>query len=759
MDEMQAGKIVAEVAVPVPLRHLLTYEVPDGLLERARPGSRALVQVGSRRMTGVIVSVGSPAETSTAKRLKQLIEVLDEKPLLSEELLSFVLRAADYYLCPPGEAVRAALPPSMSAAEKGGRMRKVRAEPPMVKCVRLADPLPGDPREELKRAPARARLLAQLPTDGSALPVSELRKGQPRAAQILKALAAGGWVEWEHRPPAPDPLLMPTVLENSEPKELTREQAAALASIIAALEGQSYRGILLHGVTGSGKTEVYIRAIEQALERGRSAVVLVPEIALTPQLISRFRARLGARIGVLHSGLTIAQRLREWTRIYTGEAPVAIGARSAIFAPVKDLGIIVVDEEHDPSFKQDEGFRYNGRDLAMLRAQRSGAVVVLGSATPSLETAFNAEEGRIDLLRLPYRVTPSPLPRVELVDLKRHRTGPGNQSLVSGPLVDSLTRTLAAGGQAILFLNRRGYAPVAICESCGEPVRCRSCSVSLTYHRRTGLLECHYCDHGQAPERRCESCGAESMTLIGAGTEQAEELLAELLGPDARVARLDSDVAPGRASEAILDRVRSGETNVLVGTQLVTKGHDLPGVSLVGVLLADASLHFPDFRATERTFQLLTQVAGRAGRGDVEGEVVIQTFNPGHPAIRFAAAHDYEAFYRFEMAARRELSYPPLSRLAAIRMSAREEPKVKAEAERIAAFAHRLPEVQRGQVSVLGPAPAPIEMVRGRYRYRLLLRGLDRQPLRRVLSQLVKPVDAVRGDIRASFDVDPVHLL
>lgn len=755
---MADQELWAHVAVPVPVRTLLTYRVPVDCQARAVPGARALVAVGPRRMTGVIARV-VPATTPAPGKLKSLLEIVDATPLLTEELLSFVLRAADYYYCPPGEAIRAALPPGMSAAERGGRLRAVRTEPISVPCVKLADPLPGDPKVALKRAPARARLLARLPEDGSELPLAELRRFHPRATQLTAVLAEQGWVELAKRPPPPDPLLAPATPALVVPPTLTDDQEGALNSIVDALEANSYRGFLLHGVTGSGKTEVYIRAIDRAIRLGRTALVLVPEIALTPQLVSRFRARLGDHVAVLHSGLTQFQRLREWSRVQAGEARVAIGARSAVFAPVSDLGVVVVDEEHDPSFKQDDGFRYNGRDLALLRAQRAGAIAVLGSATPSLETTFNAERGKLSRLALPRRVTPRPLPRVEIVDLRKHRSGPGNQPLITGPLADELDHTLDEGQQAILFLNRRGYAPVAACESCGEPIRCRSCSVAMTYHQRTGLLECHYCAHGEEVPEKCPACGASSLNLFGAGTERAEEIISEVLGDKARVARLDSDVAPGRLSEAVLDKVRAGETNVLVGTQLVTKGHDLPGVSVVGVLLADASLHFPDFRATERTFQLLTQVAGRAGRGEVEGRVFIQTFLPDHPAIRFASNHDYESFYRFEIAARTELDYPPLAQLAAIRLSSRDEGRARYAAKDLEALATTYPEIRQGLVQIRGPAPAPIAMIRGRYRFRILLKARERQPLRRVISRLLPVADKARGRVRISFDVDPVHML
>jgi primosomal protein N' (replication factor Y) (superfamily II helicase) len=749
----------AEIAVPLPLRWCLTYRVPAAERRRAQAGVRALVRVGPRSMTGIVVSVG-PAGEEKPKGLRDLSKILDEEPLFSAELLSFLIRAADYYLCPPGEALRSALPPGMSTSERGGKMRAPVAEPPMVDCARLVIPAPGDPVGALTKTPARARLLSRLPEDGSEVPLAELRRFHRDATKLTRALVEEGWVELLRRPPPPDPLLAACSETPGPPLELTQEQRQALESIEYAVDAGEYRGLLLHGVTGSGKTEIYIRAIEGALARGKTALVLVPEIALTPQLVSRFRSRLGSLVGVLHSGLTQSQRLREWSRLNAGEARVAIGARSAIFAPLRELAIIVVDEEHDPSFKQDDGFRYNGRDLALLRAQRAGAIAILGSATPSLESMHNVELGKLELISMPFRVTPRPLPTVEIVDLRRHRSGPGKQLAVTGPLLFELKRCIEEDRQAILFLNRRGYAPVAVCQSCGDSLSCRACSVSMTYHRRTALLECHYCAHAQPLPETCPTCGATgSLELVGVGTEQAEEILATLLGPKARVGRLDSDIAPGRSSEAVIEKLRAGETNVLVGTQLVTKGHDLPRVSVVGVLLADATLHFPDFRATERTFQLLTQVAGRAGRGDIEGRVVVQTFLPDHPAIRFASNHNYEDFYHYEMASRVELGYPPVAHLAAIRLSAKQESALQQEADRIAAFAARLPEVRGGRVQILGPAPAPIAVIRERFRYRILLKAEKRSFLRSLLLQLIEPVDATKGGVRASFDVDPVHML
>src|SRR6266536_1859551 len=445
------------------------------------------------------------------------------------------------------------------------------------------------------------------------------------------------------------------------------DQAAARDVLAAALEAREFAPFLLHGVTGSGKTEVYLRAIAKVRASGRGALVLVPEIALTPQLAGRFRARFGADVALLHSGLSDAERHAEWLRLRHGEARICVGVRSAIFAPVQDLAMVVVDEEHDPSFKQEDGPGYQARDLAVVRAKQAGAACVLGSATPSLESLENARRGRYRLLELPLRVDDRPLPAVEVVDLARLRRGGRPLGLVSPPLAAALEATLAARQQAILFLNRRGFQTLVVCEACGREERCESCSVSLTYHRRRGVLLCHYCGRVERVTPACPACGGPRRG-IGVGTEQVEAAVRQLL-PAARVARLDRD-AVGSADDvaAVLARFANREVDVLVGTQMVTKGHDFPGVTLVGVVLADVALALPDFRAAERTFQLLAQVAGRAGRGAEPGRVLVQTYAPEHYSIRCAARHDYAAFVAGELASRRALGWPPFARLLAVRV-------------------------------------------------------------------------------------------
>jgi primosomal protein N' (replication factor Y) len=537
---------------------------------------------------------------------------------------------------------------------------------------------------------------------------------------------------------------------------LNPHQQAALDVLVAAL-GKGYSGYLLHGITGSGKTEVYLRLIAQARAQGKGALVLVPEIALTPQLAARFRARFGDDVAVLHSALPAAERLAAWRRLRSGEVGIAVGARSAVFAPVHGLAVVVVDEEHDGSFKQEDGVRYHGRDLAVMRAHQAKAVVVLGSATPSLESFRNVLVGRFRRLLLPTRANPAaaarPLPPVEIIDLRRHQMGP--DQLLAPPLVEAVAEALAAGEQTILFLNRRGFSTLMHCPACGAVLRCSSCDVSMTLHRGREKLICHYCGRAAAIPTRCPACKQAALQGLGTGTERVESVVRALF-PSARVARLDRDTTDGQRNrlEKLLARVHERQIDILVGTQMVTKGHDFGGVTLVGVLQPDQGMHLPDFRAAERTFQLLEQVAGRAGRGDRPGRIVVQTFCPEHPAIQFLRTHDYEGFVRDELARRESASYPPFSRMIALRLDGRHEASVRAAATSAAAHAR----AQAGAaVHVLGPAEAPIARLRGRSRYQIWLRGTDRAKLQataRAAAEVTLP-----RDLRLAIDVDPQSVL
>jgi len=765
---LDPGSLV-EVAVPVPLRRRFTYRLPPHL-EGAElaPGTRVAVPFGRRKVAGFLL--GRAAEPPPeGVDVATVAGVLDDDPPFPDELLRFLGEAADYYLHPVGEVLRAAAPslPSQALAALRGRgvlerdseLGSDRLARRRTWRIRRVDRRPGESDSEARALGPRQRALLDALGDAGEAHLDALRGLVNDPRTVARSLERRGLVTIDDVELLVDPFLGPPV-QPDVPPSLNASQAGAVDAVATALAEGGKAGFLLQGVTGSGKTEVYLRAIEACRRTGRGALVLVPEIALTPQLVARFRARFGDRLAVIHSGIRRRERDDAWRALRSGRIDLAVGARSALFAPVPDLGLVVVDEEHDPSFKQEEGFRYHARDLALLRADRAGAVALLGSATPSLESRALAERGKLTRLLLPDRATQQPLPPVTIVDLGRHRAGPSGHPLLSAPLHRALEGTLGRGGQAILFLNRRGFAPSLRCEACGEVPGCPACSVALTEHKRLGLLRCHYCDFRTRTGEACPSCGALALERIGLGTERLEGALAETFAP-ARVARLDRDTATNpRKLEGILDRFRRREIDVLVGTQMVTKGHDLPGVTLVGVVLADQSLAFPDFRAAERTFQLLAQVAGRAGRGAHPGQVIVQTFQPEHPAIRRAAAHDYEGFYADEIRARQELGYSPFSRLVAVRVDAADEERAAKAAADLARIARRTPQVAEGRVALLGPAVAPVARIRGRFRHRFLLRSPDRGALRAAAGAVADHLDRHRvAPARAHVDVDPVSML
>ena len=794
-----------EVAVALPVHAVYTYAVPAALAERAGVGARVLVPFGGRGVAGVIVrvDVAAPPPDVTARAVTDVVGAP-----IAAELVTLALWIAEYYEAPPGEALRlvqpvgsgtsstwvvsitdagraaldgegGALPPRqarllqrLGASERplprselsrhGDELAALyarglateddartpaRTRTPMVKLARLAVELEVA-RAATARAPARRAVIDAL-IAGPVL-VSTLAETLPGAAAAIRPLVKAALVEVTEIEATPEAVALGDGLTAAvTPPTLTDEQRGAVATIT---EAAGFAAILLHGVTGSGKTEVYLHAIGELRARGKGAIVLVPEISLTPQLAARFRARFGDEVAILHSGLTERERLGEWTRLERGVARIAVGARSAVFAPVHELGIVVVDEEHDGSFKQDEGVRYHGRDVALVRAQRAGAVCVLGSATPSLESYAAATAGRYQLVTLLARPTGGTLPAVAIVDLRTYRP---DADLISEPLLAALTETLAAGDQAIVFLNRRGFATFVMCRACGHAFRCRACAVSLTYHQASDRLQCHYCGHGERVPATCPECSADKIERKGLGTERVAAALAERF-PDARVARLDRDVASGARAEAVLSRVARREVDVLVGTQMVTKGHDFPGVTLVGVLCADLALGLPDFRASERTFQLLTQVAGRAGRGSRPGRVLIQTYQPDAHAITCAARHDYATFFARECEERAELDWPPLGRVCAVRIDGTDPARVADGAARVAELAMAASRALADVVTVRGPSPAPLARLRGRTRWQVWLRSRDRAALRRVIRSVLQ-VDAPGATV--AVDVDPLSTL
>jgi primosomal protein N' (replication factor Y) len=735
--------VLVEVAVAAAVRGTFTYRVPASLAGEVSLGQRVAVPFGrSPRATGYVV--GFPTTPPPGFELRDVAAVLDAFPPFTPKLVELLRWAESYYLVPPGELLRAALPPGLNT--RGG------AAGPDRRRVEFAAPAPGaaEALATLGRARAQRAVLDYLLARGR-ITVEELKAAFPTGRTALGQLVKRGLALLDSESPVTGRGVLPAV---DRAVTLTADQAAALSEVTGAFG--TFSTFLLHGVTGSGKTEVYLRAIAAARAAGKGALVLVPEIALTPQLSGRFRARFGDEVALLHSGLSDAERHAEWLRLRRGEARICVGVRSAIFAPVEELAVIVVDEEHEPSFKQEDGPPYHARDLAVVRGKFEDAVVLLGSATPSLETLENARRGRYRLLSLPVRVDDRPMPRVELVDLTgRPRARRGEPpTLLSAELQQALGETLVAGQQSILFLNRRGYQTLVLCEDCGAEARCPDCSVALTHHARRGLLLCHYCGRSEPFGGRCGTCDGLRFGL-GFGTEQVEEATRRLL-PTARVGRLDRDAVSGAGdTAAVLARFARRELDVLVGTQMVTKGHDFPGVTLVGVVLADTSLSLPDFRAAERTFQLLTQVAGRAGRGADAGRVLIQTFNPSTPAVARSVLHDYLGFAEEELARRQALSYPPFARLMAVRVEGSES-GARTTAEALAEAAR--PALGPG-TALIGPAPAAIERIRGKSRWHLLFRAPGHPPLMRIHRALAQVAQRPPGGASIRFDMDPYSMM
>jgi primosomal protein N' (replication factor Y) (superfamily II helicase) len=635
-----------------------------------------------------------------------------------------------------------------------------KARPRTERWVRLAGagPPPHPGRRNAKRETRREHVLRLLREEGPQ-PMGHLRALMSGPGAVVRQLAAEGLVALEARPGERRPRVPAAPMPPSEPfLELNAGQAAAAEALRAALGQGGYRGFLLEGVTGSGKTEVYLHAVREARALGRSCLVLVPEIALTAAMVDRFRSRFRDDVAVLHSGMGEGERFDEWSRVREGRARIVIGARSAVFAPLERLGLVVVDEEHDGSYKQDESPRYHGRDAALYRASRAGAVAVLGSATPSLEALRNVALGKLTRLELPLRVQERPLPPVEMLDLRTTPRQPGC-ALFTKPLVDALRETLARGEQAILFLNRRGYASLARCGACGEVLLCAQCSISLTYHKADGRLLCHRCDYSQALPERCPACDAAAIAVVGLGTERIEQDVGVMF-PQARVLRMDSDTLRRRGElERMMDAIRARRYDIIIGTQVLSKGHDFPYITLVGAVLADVSLNIADFRAPERTFQILTQMAGRAGRGERPGHVLIQTYSPAHYALVHVQTHDARAFAAEEAALREASGSPPYASQALVWVSSPEQ----GPAERLAGLlAKRLRDAAqgRGVVRVLGAAEAPIRRLAGRYRWMIGLRAATVAPIHRALHAVLDdPALRIGAKERVAVDVDPYNLL
>ena len=752
---MPESPTIIEVAIPLHIETIFHYLVPERLAPLVRTGKRVLVPFGRRKLTGYIIGKVGIADGD----LREIIDILDQEPLFTAKELEFLRWTAGYYLYPLGEVLKGALPAGINIeSRKKGALtedgvsvkEEVLTGGKRVKTAVFYRPTGAFPSGKALKG-KRALLVEFLKEVGEA-PAAVLRRECGADSAMLKGLQEQGYISGEDREVYRDPF-REVVFEHDQPLNLNMAQEDSLTRITAAADKDSFAPFLLHGVTGSGKTEVYLQSISHILTLGRTALVLVPEIALTPQLVTRFKRRFTCGIAVLHSGLSDGERFDEWRRIRRGEAAIVIGARSAIFAPLERIGMIVVDEEHDASYKQSEGLRYNARDLALVRGKMEHACVILGSATPLVTTFHAAQGGKLGYLHLPARVRDLPMPVVELID------GRGRKGETFLPeMKAALEKNINQGGQALLFINRRGFATFLICAECGHVLNCPNCSVTLTYHRRKERHFCHYCDYSIPAPSLCPACQSQEITLLGRGTERVEEE-ARALFPTVRISRMDRDTTRGRGGHArILRGLEDGSIDILIGTQMIAKGHDFPGVTMVGVVSADATLNLPDFRSAERAFQLITQVMGRAGRGDMPGRVVVQSLAPEHYAITRAVFHDFAGFYAEELEFRREAGYPPFAHLAALLFSGNSAAEVEKVGGEAARLLFKTKQDIKTRVEILGPAAAPLSKVRGRYRWQILLKSSVRKDLHRLLATF-KDKLKLPAVVRLSIDVDPVDML
>ena len=750
--------MLADVALPLPLFNTFSYRVDAAFANAVVPGTRVVVPFRNRKEIGICVGFTEPADATRA--YKSILEVPDAEPAIDAPLLELCRWMASYYVVPLGVVLRGALPALLTGAAAPTPSQKTRRI--AVITNELSSLMHRD--RIFARSKQQRALYELLESLGGRAPVEHLVERLGCSPSVLKGLVARNLVKVEKEVVQRDPFAS-RVSRGARRHAPTADQRRAIDALAAAKPGETF---LLHGITGSGKTLVYIELLERVVrERGKTAIVLVPEIALTPQTVDRFRMVFGDSIAVLHSALSDGERYDAWLALRRGEKRIAVGARSAVFAPLANLGAIIVDEEHEASYKQGESPRYHAREVAIVRARNEGAVVVLGSATPSLESWTNAAAGKYHLLTLPERVGGGRLPSIEVVNMRRPKARdsqapPDPFSLVvSDPLADALADRIARGEQSILLLNRRGYASFVQCGQCGDVTTCPNCTISLTYHRTPERLICHYCLYKEEPSARCRRCGGDTLRRRGLGTQQVERLLTEHF-PSGRVARMDVDTTTAKWAHAdILDRVGRGDVDILLGTQMIAKGLDFPNVTLVGVIDADVGINLPDFRSSERCFQLLSQVAGRAGRGPKGGRVLIQTRVPGHHAVECAVAHDYVRFVEEELAGRREPAYPPLTRLANVVFSGLKEDATQQLATRASERLRRAVASHGTEIQVVGPAPCPIERVKTRWRWHLLLKSTNPALLTRACRFLVERLDVPkdRSQLRVALDRDPVSLL
>jgi primosomal protein N' (replication factor Y) len=818
----------AQVAVPVHLTKTFTYRLPPAIQRAARVGSRVMVQLGTKPVTGYIVALLPRLRSGTSlieSEIKWVQELLDADPPLTSEVLEITRWVADYYVAPWGEVMRAALPGGINTTveqtvsitaqgrqalsdperpstakvrinalrllategefelgtfclrigaaktpqwlremeaegliERSYRTRSTVTRAKRRKAVRLVTPELAEAQFAGKTVTkTQQRVLEVLAANPQAMAASDLIKAAKVSESVVRTLAKKGVVEEFEEDVRRDPLSR-AELPNTEVFKLTSAQTGALRSIEKRLSEKVFATLLLHGVTGSGKTEVYIRAMQAALDGNRGAMMLVPEIALTPILSRRLRAHFGGRIAIFHSSLSKGERFDEWSRLRSGEARVVLGTRSAVFAPVRNLGVIIIDEEQDASYRQEESPFYHARDTAIVRAQKESAVIVLGSATPSLESFHNAQAGKYEYLLLPERVANRPLARAEMIDMREVFARRKKPAVFSDELLNEIHHTNERREQSIILLNRRGYSSFILCRACGESINCPNCDVTLTYHQSDRILICHYCNHHQRAPSQCPACASKYIYYVGEGTEQVEELLRKRF-PTLRIGRIDRDTKARRHQfeKTLLDFAK-GELDLLVGTQMLAKGHDFPNVTLVGVVSVDAGLALPDFRAAERTFQLITQVAGRAGRGDLPGRVLIQTYHPHHYALRHACAQDYRGFYDEEIRHRRNHGYPPFVALALLLVRHKDAARANASAHQLRTA---LVEANGEHACrILGPAPAPFARLRGEHRVQLLIKSRSRKQMRAVIDSALQQLEKAGKDLRSvTLEIDPVSMM
>ena len=814
---------LVDVALPLPLADPFTYHVPPGLEEAAEPGMRATVEFRRDLLTGVIVAAYAEGERSLGFTTKPIQDLPDPEPVFDAAMLRLTRWVADYYLASWGEALRTALPqgveqksrwivrttgadPNGVAAGLAGRapsqaklLRLIADRGEMslaqlrtyyggrgfrsaLRALEAADHLTVDDEAPAPLARIKTELtVRRMPVDPSSLEIrlthkqsllldrlgktadpvslSVVRNSWGISRDTVTRMARRGLVALDKCEVLREPDLGPSEPETAF--ELTADQAIALEVIRARLKSDAYAAVLCHGVTGSGKTRLYMDAIQHVLERGGGAIALVPEISLTPQTVRRFKSRFGDEVAVLHSRLSVGERYDAWRQVRGGRKRLAVGPRSAVFAPVQNLRLIVVDEEHDTSYKQSEHApRYQARDVAVVRAQQAKAVVVLGSATPSLESFHNVGLGKYVSTTLPARIDGRPLPPVTIVEMAKERSG-GNFSSLSRPLRQGIRERAERGEQVVILQNRRGFAPIVQCGTCGHVFECTDCQVSLTHHQADDLLKCHYCGGIHPVPRLCPvaECGSDDLQFGGIGTQKVQEQLAEAF-PDAAMIRMDQDTTRRKnAHHRLLEQFRHQEASILLGTQMVAKGLDFPNVTLVGVIEADVGLGLPDFRASERSFQLLTQVAGRTGRSEKGGEVLIQTYQPDHPAVLFASRHDVAGFAKWELALRRQLGYPPFGRLVLLLVRGTNPEKTAAAAATLGRIAEQ---EAPGEIEVLGPVEAPIPRIKKYWRWHILLKGTNSRALHALAAELRSRHEVLtksRRSVQLTIDVDPMTIV